>query len=102
MPRVIDFDDEDWRDLPYTDEDLKKPGFDPFEAHLAWLKRRRETTPQQEARRLQAALARLDIEMAAFKKTKRRRKKKPPSESQASIKLWKRALAEAKEKRKRP
>ena len=113
MPRVIHLDDDDpwFGDQPYTDEDLKKPGFDPFEAHYAWLARRRAVTPQQEARRRQVALARITGELERFKEEQRTRPKPKPltarqkakiakarakAESDASIKLWKDALAVVK------
>ncbi len=95
--------DADWLDLPYTDEDLKKPGFDPFEAHMAWLARRAARTPQDEALARRAALARLDEHMAKWREEDKKpkpRKKRPPSEAAKSLKLWKGALAEVKARKK--
>ncbi len=96
-------DDDDWLDLPYTNEDLKKPGFDPFEAYKAWIDRRRNRTPQDEARARAAALARLDEVMAKFREDEKKpkpRKKRQPTEAQKSLKLWKSALADAKARKK--
>jgi hypothetical protein len=100
MPsRVIDYDDS-WIDQPYTAADLLKPGFDPFEAHRAWIARRLAITPQDEARMRQATLVRIKAEQVAFKKhQKRRRKIRKLTEAQLSLKLWKDALGAVKRKR---
>lgn len=44
------FDDDLPLDQPYSDGDLKTLGFDPFEAHLTWLKRRSAITANQAVR----------------------------------------------------
>jgi hypothetical protein len=98
-------DDEPILDSPYTNEDLKKAGFDPFQAHLDWLARKRAVTPQQEARAALLALARIDEELEKFREEQKKPKPKPPrkpTEAQQSIKLWKAALKLAKQRRSRP
>lgn len=82
---------------PYTNDQLKDPAFDPFEAHRQWIARRAAITPAQRQAQIDAALKRLDKHMAAWreeeKKPKKRKKKiNLPSE----LDRWKKALAEVK------
>jgi hypothetical protein len=96
--------DDDWIDQPYSNADLEKPGFDPYEAHLAWLDRRRERNNDPaylEARR-QAASERIRKALAKFKREPRKPKKpkRIPTESERIVKEWKAALKAAKQKKR--
>lgn len=95
--------DDEFPDQPYTDDDLKKPGFDPFEAHLAWLERRRSRTPEQLMERFEAAMQRVDeaLEKLKHEQLKPKKRKKVVTEEQRSVKLWKAALADVKQKKKK-
>jgi hypothetical protein len=63
--------DEEWVDQPYSNADMRKPGFDPFEAHKAWIKKRVEAnkpeTVAQARRRIARVRARVDRALAKLK-----------------------------------
>ena len=90
-------------DQPYTNEQLKDPTFDPFEAHRAWIERRRirmesMTTEAQEAE----ALARLDAHLAKWREEQAKPKKrgrKPRPKFQTDLDKWKATLKAAKQNR---
>lgn len=108
---MADEDDEPLRDEPYSNSDLLKPGFDPFEAHREWIARRQFNypTPAQQQARQDAAIARIKaaVQADAEERAKRPKRKKKRNyvktskrdESAESVKMWKEALADIQQKR---
>jgi hypothetical protein len=96
-------------DQPYTNADLRKPGFDPFEAHRAWIARKKLglSLAEREQRRT-AAITRTRAAIAKCaeeEKHPKRKRWRPPKlqlvkSSKSTLNEWKEALADV-ERRKR-
>jgi hypothetical protein len=92
-------DDDSWWDEPYSHADMLKPGFDPYEAHLAWCRERAKPETIDEARaRIRRARMRVGAALRALKAAKPVKPRKPKAPNEAA--RWRKALKEIR-KRKR-